>query len=66
MAVAWVLFHRLGACSPVVGPTPAPVAIFDVARSLGALFGSGDGRVILRAMVGLIGERHYRLPDQGG
>ena len=33
---------------------------------MGSLFGVGDGRVILRSAAEAIGERRYRVPDQGG
>ena len=66
-ATEWDLFHRLDrAVSKAIESTPAAVAIFDVARALGALFGVGDGRVILRATADAIGERRLRVPDQGG
>ena len=40
--------------------------IFDIARVMGALFGTRDGRVMLRATQDLIGQKRLRVPDQGG
>ena len=65
--VEWDLFHRIDrAVSKAIEDTPAAIAIFDVSRAIGALFGVGDGRVILRATADAIGERRLRVPDQGG
>ena len=66
-ATEWDLFHRLDrAVAKAIESTPAAVAIFDVSRVMGSLFGVGDGRVILRSVADAIGERRYRVPDQGG
>ena len=66
-ATEWDLFHRIDlAGSHAIRSTPAAVEIFDVARVLASLFGVGEGRVVLRSVADLIGERRSRVPDQGG
>ena len=61
------MFHRLDrAVAKAIETTPAAVAIFDLSRVIGSLFGVGDGRVILRSAADAIGERRFRVPDQGG
>jgi hypothetical protein len=66
-AVEWDLFHRVDlAASKAIEACPAAVEIFDIARVMGALFGTGDGRVMLRATQDLIGQKRLRVPDQGG
>ena len=63
----WDLFHRIDlAATKAVAQVPAAIEIFDVARALSALFGVGDGRVLLRATADAIGERQRTVPDQGG
>ena len=66
-ATEWDLFHRIDrAAAKAIEDTPAAVAIVDVSRVMGSLFGVGDGRVILRSAAEAIGERRYRVPDQCG
>ena len=49
-AVEWDLFRRVdSAASMAMEACPAAVEIFDIARVMGALFGTGDGSVMLRA-----------------
>ena len=63
----WDLFHRVdNATAHAIADTPCAKAIFDVSRALGALFGVGDGRVIYRSAAEAIGEKRFRVPDQGG
>ena len=63
----WDLFHRIDiAVGKAIEGTPAAISFFDVSRVLGSLFGVADGRVILRSTAEAIGERRYRVPDQGG
>ena len=63
----WDLFHRidLGA-TKAIADNRAALEMFDVARALGQLFGTGDGRVIYRAAAAAVGAQHIRVPDQGG
>ena len=49
-----------------IADIPCVCEIFEVSQSLGALFGVGDGRVILRGAADQIGARRSRVPDQGG
>ena len=49
-----------------IADIPCVCEIFEVSQSLGALFGVGDGRVILRGAADQIGEKRSRVPDQGG
>ena len=66
-ATEWDLFHLIDrAVGKAIEDTPAAVAFVDVSRVIGSLFGVGDGRVILLSVAEAIGERRYRVPDQGG
>ena len=61
------LFHRVSLVfDKTIADIPGACEIFEVSQSLGALFGVGDGRVILRGAADQIGERRSRVPDQGG
>ena len=67
MPVDWELFHRVSlAFEKTIADIPCACEIFEVSQSLGALFGVGDGRVILRGAADQIGEKRSRVPDQGG
>ena len=67
MPVDWELFHRVSLVfDKTIGEIPCAGEIFDVAQSLSALFGVGDGRVILRGAADQIGAKKTRVPDQGG
>ena len=67
MLVEWELFHRVSLVfDTTFADIPCACEIFEVSQSLGALFGVGDGRVILRGAADQIGERRSRVPDQGG
>ena len=67
MPVEWELFHRVSLVfERTIADIPCACEIFEVAKSLGALFGVGDGRVILRGAADQIGERRSRVPNQGG
>ncbi len=63
----WDLFHRVDlAASKAVSESAAALEIFDVARVLASLFGIGSGRVIFRASAAAVGQKHLRVPEQGG
>ena len=63
----WELFHRLSLVfEKTIADVPCANEIFEVQKAIGALFGVGDGRVILRGAADQIGERRSRVPDQGG
>ena len=63
----WDLFHRVDAALSLVMRNHAAIAeVLDVGRSLGALFGTGDGRVLFRSTQKAIGSSQRVLPDQGG
>ena len=49
-----------------ISDSAAALEIFDVARVMGQLLGTGDGRVIFRAAASVVGSKHLRVPDQGG
>ena len=67
MPVDWELFHRVSLVfEKTIKDIPCAGEIFEVSQSLGALFGVGDGRVILRGAADQIGARRSRVPDQGG
>ena len=66
MPVEWELFHRASLVfEKTIADIPCASEIFEVSKSLGALFGVGDGRAILRGAADQIGERRSRVPDQG-
>ena len=67
MPVEWELFHRVSLVfETTIADTPCASEIFEVSKSLGALFGVGYGRVILRGAAYQIGERRSRVPEHGG
>ena len=67
MPAEWELFHRVSLVfDKTIADIPCACEIFEVSQSLGALFGVGDGRVILRGAADQIGARRSRVPDQGG
>ena len=67
MPVEWELFHCVSLVfDKTIADIPCACEIFEVLQSIGALFGVGDGRVILRGAADQIGERRSRVPDQGG
>ena len=67
MPIEWELFHCASLVfDKTIADIPCPCEIFEVSQSLGALFGVGDGRVILRGAADQIGARRSRVPDQGG
>ena len=67
MPVEWELFHRVSLVfDKTIADIPCACEIFEVSKSLGALFGVGDGRVILRGAADQIGEKRSRVPNQWG
>jgi len=63
----WDLFHRVDAAVAGTMRSHAGVAeVLEVARGLGALFASGDGRAIFRATQAALGAPQRAMPDQGG
>ena len=63
----WELFHRTSLVfEKTIADVPCTNEIFVVQKASGALFGVGDGRVILRGAADQIGGRRSRVPDQGG
>ena len=67
MPIEWELFHCVSLVfDKTIADIPCACEIFEVSQSLGALFGVGDGRVILCAAADQIGKRRSRAPDQGG
>ena len=63
----WDLFHRIDlGTTKAIADNTAALEVFDVARALGQLCGTGDGRVIYRAAAATVGAKHLRVPDQGG
>ena len=61
------MFHRLElGTTKATADNKAVLGVCDVARALGQLFGTGDGRVIYRAAAATVGAKHLRVPDQGG
>ena len=63
----WDLFHRVDAAlSQVMRAHAAIEEVMDVARTLGALFGTGGGRVLYRSTQKAIGSSQRVMPDQGG
>ena len=67
MPVEWELFHCVSLVfDKTIADIPCACEIFEVLQSIGALFGVGDGRVILRGAADQIGEKRSRVPDQGG
>ena len=54
------------ALSQVMRAHAAIEEVMDVARTLGALFGTGDGRVLYRSTQKAIGSSQRVMPDQGG
>ena len=63
----WDLFHRIDiAVKRATSSSPAALEVFDVSRVMGALFGNGDGRVILRGVAPLVDAIAHTVHDQGG
>ena len=64
----WDLFHRADAAvAGTMRSHPAVEEIMDVAKALGALFGTGDGRALYRSAQHALAESSRRvIPDQGG
>ena len=61
------MFHRVDAAlSQVMRAHAAIEEVTDVARTLGALFGTGDGRVVYRSTQKAIGASQRVMPEQGG
>ena len=60
MLVEWDLFHLVSLVfEKTIADIPCASEIFEVSQSLGALFGVGDGRVILRGAADQIGEKAF-------
>ena len=51
----WGLFHRIDvAMKKAIRASPAALEVFDIGQAMGALFGVGEGRVILRGCAELM------------
>ena len=64
----WDLLHRVDAAvSHALRSHPAIQELLDIAKVLGALLGTGDGRALYRGVqVQMGGARTRAVPDQGG
>ncbi len=63
----WDAFHKVdNAFDKAFARSKAATELCNVARALNALFGVGDGRLLLRATATSIGAPVRRFPDQGG
>ena len=63
----WGLFHRVDvAIKQAHESSPAVKEVYDVAKAMGAMFGVGEGSVILRSAAQVIGEVAHVTPDQCG
>ena len=65
--VEWDLFHRVDAAvTNAARSHPAVEEVLSVARTLGALFGTGEGRALYRNSQEALGLARRVVPDQGG
>ncbi len=67
VCVQWDNFHRsdIGAVR-AIRSVPAAQEVLDVAATLDHLFGVGEGRVLLRGIADLLGERTSHVQGPGG
>ncbi len=64
---AWDPFHRVDvACTRAVRRIPAAAEVFDVAKTMDALFGIGEGRLICRGVAQELGAPMREVRGPGG